>query len=83
MGAYSTNVNIEINSKISNSEIRTTILSIKNGVLNLLLSVLFFVFGILKNQEIENYQIIFGLGLIILLLFYIAYIRNNKNEISK
>lgn len=81
--AYSTNVNIEINSKISNSEIRTTILSIKNGVLNLLLSVLFFVFGILKNQEIENYQIIFGLGLIILLLFYIAYIRNNKNEISK
>lgn len=82
-GTYSTNVNIEINSKISNSEIRTTILSIKNGVLNLLLSVLFFVFGILKNQEIENYQIIFGLGLIILLLFYIAYIRNNKNEISK
>lgn len=70
-GIYSTNVNIEINLKISSSDIRATIFSIKNAILNILLGIFFITIGFLNENGIQNYKII-GFMLILILILIIG-----------
>lgn len=81
-GMYSTNLNIEINKRISNSDIRATIFSIKNAILNIMLSLFFSAIGLLNSLQINNSKIIgIFLSVLSILIIIISFIIKKQKEV--
>lgn len=79
-GIYSNAVNIEINRRIKNSEIRATIFSIKNAILNIILGLFFISMGLMNRYNFTSFNILGIYGILLIGLIFLGVILMKKKE---
>lgn len=75
-GVFDVLFKAELNSKLKNSEVRATIFSVSNSIINVGSTIITFIFGIVVSEKSLDFLLVLIICLIVILTIYIVGIRS-------